>query len=147
MKYIHWFVWFLAGIILLLIITPAARADDVWLDTGFWSRHAQGNSHHYRQNNTGIGLETTLSESTSLHLGIYRNSLNKDGAYVSYAWQPLKVEDFKAGIAFTAATGYTKNGQWIFAPLPMLTWEHSRIGFNLIYAPSIVTSLQLKVKF
>ncbi len=154
-------------LICMLWLPTLALADEsnLWFDTGFWTRHqiepkecGHGGG-CYRQNNTGYGLEYTLSKSTSFHLGEYQNSLFHNATYAAYAYQPLKFGPTKTGIAFTVATGYTQGANrvairhdhpgfdTIFVPLPMMSMEGKHVGLNLIYLPTVMASLQLKVRF
>ena len=143
-----------AGVILLflLCLPSMARADEmeVWITSGFRSWHVDESSRHYRQNNNGGGVELVLSDRKSIYLGTYMNSLNKPATYLGFAyqpWHPFHLEGLKVGVISTLATGYTKDGSAVFVPLPTITYEQRGFGINLISVPTVVTCIQLKMRF
>lgn len=124
-----------------------------WLQTGFMSYHLdrqQTHERNFREQNYGIGLEHKLSENSSLSVGYYRNSIDKDSFYAAYAYQPLKAGPVKIGAMAGVVTGYPlNNGGPIPMVLPLASIEGKRMGVNLTYVPKLkdvssVVALQFK---
>lgn len=151
MKYLAEFVkGYVIGLVLMICVLTCckAKADDeaVWLTTGEWSRHNNEDAHHYRQNNTGFGLQADLDEDRSLIAGWYNNSIHRETVYMGITWTPLHVGNAKLGLAGGMATGYDK-----FVPAVPIgsiygSYEYERLGVNLFWLPSIVIAAQLKIR-
>lgn len=126
-----------------LAVSAYADPGDIWVSNGMNSRH-DDRSKHYRENNTGVGVEYTLTDDTAIYAGHYENSLNHPSNYIGYAWTPARLLGAKVGFLTGLVSGY--GSAPIVAPFPMATWEYGRFGVNLFTAPGVVTAIQLKVK-
>ena len=140
-------IGFVIALILCFIIENA-RADDetIWLTTGEWSRHTNEDAHKYRQNNTGIGLQADLNSDTSLVVGWYNNSIYHETVYMGITYTPWHVGGAKFGGMYAMVTGY--NRYFPAVPIASLcgSYEYGRAGVNIIWLPSVVVAVQLKVK-
>jgi Antimicrobial peptide resistance and lipid A acylation protein PagP. len=135
------------------VISTQAVPGRNWLQTGFMSYHLdrqQTHERNFREQNYGIGLEHKLSENSSVSVGYYRNSIDKDSYYAAYAYQPLKAGPVKIGALAGVVTGYPlNNGGPIPMLLPLASIEGKRMGVNLTYVPKLkdvssVLALQFK---
>jgi hypothetical protein len=137
------------ALLFLALYSMSARAEEdqtnVWLLTGMSSYHNNRDA-HYREQNTGFGVEIQTSDTTGIYAGNYMNSLNHHSSYLGYAWQPAELFGARVGFLGVIVTGYTKDGSPVIAPVPMASWEWKNFGINLYIAPGVVTAAQLKVK-
>lgn len=138
-----------------------ARAEtSVWLTSGMQSYH-EDRSRGYRENNNGIGLEWQLNKKYTLVAGEYQNSLYQKADYIGYRWTPWHAAGFSAGFTTILITGYTYDCHTVgthdkyctpanrpaLAPVPTITYEYKSIGLNIFVVPTIVTAVQLRIKF
>ena len=101
-------VKYIALVLGIVIITLAschpARADQYVignLSARHWDR-----SHNFNEHNYGLGLEETFLGDLAGHVGLYRNSLNKDSVYALVSYTPVHFKAVSAGIIGGAVTGY-----------------------------------------
>lgn len=134
-----------AGIYGLLTSTPA-RAD-TWLTLPGISYHAD-RSRDWNETNPGVGIERSLSDTTSATAGQYLNSYDRTTFYAGGIWRPLQTRYVRAGLFAALATGY---------PSPILVAPTLNIGtpdvsVDLIGAPSVgkgttaFVALQLRIR-
>ena len=136
--------------------TDSSDKSQNWLQTGFLSYHLnrdQAHTRHFREQNYGIGFEHKLSEDSSLSIGYYRNSLDRNSFYAGYNWSPINAGAVKLGVIGGVISGYpalNKGGAFPML-LPVASLEGKAVGINLTYVPrmkdvSSVVALQLKFK-
>jgi hypothetical protein len=132
------------------------RADpesELWIDSGFVTRHFQSDK-HLNGANRGLGAEYRFSGTLAATAGRF---LNSDRAWSNYAgviWQPLALGPVRIGAAVAAFDGYPKmhRGRWFPAAIPTFTAEVERVGVNVGVIPTYKNRLyggitvQLKVK-
>lgn len=139
---------------ILLIISVNASAGELWLTSGEWSRHTSDTNcpwpgatcePRYRQNNSGIGLQYDIDSDRSLVIGYYHNSIHRETVYAGGTYTPYHVMGFDLGAVGFIATGY--NEKFPFVPLAALaaTTKYERVGINIVWLPSVVVAVQLKV--
>ena len=127
---------------LLLALTvvaaaPAALAD-IWINPGFYSHHFD-KSKDLNNNNTGFGVEATISNTYSLTAGVFENSNRETSHYIGAYVMPFQRGAFKAGAAVGAFDGYPKmrEGGWFPAIVPTMAIEGRRVGLNVFLIPKI----------
>ena len=122
----------------------------VWINPGVYSYHFDRNSDN-REDNTGFGIEFQITDDHMLMAGSYINSADTRTHYGLYAWRPLHWDvssvRFSAGIAIAAFDGYQsyRDGDWFFAPLPLLAVEWKRVGVNFTLVPKVHDSLDAAI--
>ena len=127
---------------LVLFAAALPAKADLWVTTGFWSKHTKDG---YQENNTGVGVK--YQEWSG---GVYKSSYDKDAWYVTYDWQPLKLGMLSAGVSFGAGNGNSeRDPQPIVAPT--LSLVVSRVGADVILIPPLagkegVVALRLRAK-
>jgi hypothetical protein len=114
----------------------------LWLTTGFFSHHFDREK-NYNEQNTGLGIEYSLSRSSALAIGHYDNSVRKPSTYLHFVYTPLELGPFRVGGAVGLLDGYPALRGGRFAPvaLPVATstfklFNHD-VGINLTYIPTI----------
>lgn len=140
--------------------TPEAQGQQLWLTSGFLSRHVgSGNTGRYNEKNGGLGFELAFSDDWRLAAGAYRNSVRRHSRYAQAVWSPeltrLRHGDWKfsLGAALGVVDGYPamRHGGFFPTVLPVASVEWRRIGVNLTYIPSLAGNvtgafaLQLKL--
>ncbi len=130
---------------------PAALAE-VWVNPGFYSHHFD-KSKDLNNNNTGFGVEATISNTYSLTAGVFENSNRETSHYIGAYVMPFQRGAFKAGAAVGAFDGYPKmrEGGWFPAIVPTMAIEGRRVGLNVFLIPKIGdkvnSALAFQVKF
>jgi hypothetical protein len=130
---------------------PAALAD-IWVNPGFYSHHFD-TSKNLNNNNHGLGVEATITDTYSLTAGVFENSDRQTSHYVGAYVMPFKLGALKAGAAVGAFDGYPKmrDGGWFPAIVPAIAIEGRRLGLNISYTPKIGdkvnSALSFQVKF
>lgn len=134
--------------LMAVFLIDNARADDesLWLTTGEWSQHDNQSKHQYRQNNTGIGIQYDVNKDASFVAGWYNNSIHRESVYMGWSYAPLHFGGTKFGVVGALATGYCR-----YLPATPIgglygSYEHDRVGMNILWLPSVVVAIQLKVK-
>lgn len=122
-----------------------AKADELWITSGMWSRHNNEDYYHYKQNNSGIGLSYKHNDYDFV-VGEYDNSIRKHSNYLGMIDTPLKCGQFRFGVFAGAVSGYTRNVKYFPVAAPVMVYEYHGIGVNFIWVPSVVASVQLKIK-
>lgn len=129
-----------------IVLSTPARAD-TWLTLPGVSYHAD-RSRDWNETNSGVGIERSLSDTTSATAGQYLNSYNRTTFYAGGIWRPLQTRYVRAGLFAALATGY---------PSPILVAPTLNIGtpdvsVDLIGAPSVgkgttaFVALQLRIR-
>lgn len=105
----------------------------------------------YNEINTGIGLETEISENWRIGGGVYRNSIRKDSYYAGAIYTPYSLFGVKIGTSLGVVTGY---GNALPMALPTLIYEGREYGVNVVLVPPIaaaaksgVIGMQMKWRF
>jgi hypothetical protein len=130
---------------------PAALAD-IWVNPGFYSHHFD-KSKDLNNNNRGLGVEATITNTYSLTAGVFENSDRQTSRYVGAYVMPFQMGALKAGAAVGAFDGYPKmrEGGWFPALIPTMAMEGRRVGLNVSYTPKIgdkvSSALSFQVKF
>jgi hypothetical protein len=145
---LFWIVAMIYGVLFLVMssaLSPAhADVESVWLTSGEWSRHTDEGIHHYRQNNTGVGLQVDLDADSSLVMGWYNNSVHRETVYLGGTYTPWHFGGAKLGGLYVMATGYDR-----YVPaVPMVgifgSYEYEHAGINMMWLPGVVAAVQLK---
>ena len=135
----------------VVVIAPAALAD-IWVNPGFYSHHFD-TSKNLNNNNHGLGVEASITDTYSLTAGVFENSDRVTSHYMGAYVMPFKVGALKAGAAIGAFDGYPKmrDGGWFPALIPTMAIEGRRLGLNISYTPKIGdkvnSALSFQVKF
>lgn len=148
MNKLQWFlliIWLLVAVMLGLLLYNSARADELWITSGFWSDHTNESAHRYNQNNTGWGVEYKTQE-LSYIAGEYDNSIFRNARYAGVVYEPWSVADINVGISGGLISGYSRKFAAVPVAAPSASFEFHGIGFNAIWVPSVVVAVQLKVK-
>ena len=149
-----WFGFVFGTLVGLYLVTPA-KADELWLTTGEWSRHVHDTNcpwpgaacrPKYRQNNTGIGLEVKQSVDSSVLMGYYHNSVYRETVFGGMTYTPIHYSGVSLGIVGGLATGYTDK----FPAVPIggifSSLEYKGVGMNIYWLPNVVTAIQFKIR-
>ena len=131
----------------VVAIAPAVMAD-VWINPGFYSYHLQRDK-GFNNVNTGLGFETSLTDTYSVTAGFFRNSDRETSRYVGVYAMPYKIGAFKAGAAIGAFDGYPKmrDGGWFPALIPTVAYEGSQFGLNVSFIPTVGDKLHGAITF
>ena len=134
--------------ILILLTTGIhdAKAGELWLTTGMWSQHPNQDHYHYNQTNYGIGLAYEVNPNLTYVVGEYENSLYQNSKYFGITNETYRIGDMHVGYLAGFVSGYTKTPKFQPMVAPMASYEYRGVGINLIWIPSVVTAIQLKVK-
>jgi len=135
--------------IALLIFPLSSFAEDVetlWLTTGEWSSHYEQDNHHYRQNNTGIGIQYYIQPDTSIVVGYYNNSIYHESVYAGMTYTPFNIKAARFGVMGAMVTGY--NIHYPMTPIGSIygEYEYKGVGVNVAWLPYVVIAVQLKVR-
>ena len=131
----------------------SCKADELWINTGGFSKHFENNGRN--ETNLGLGAEYRFRDDLSLMAGFHKNSLDLRTTYAAVNYQPFTVGSIKIGASVGVMTGYPQKngGGGFFAVLPMMTYEGTRFGANFGVIPNIPSQhvegafvLQLKFK-
>lgn len=142
-------VLFGLGFLILSSALSPAQAEDIesiWLTTGEWSRHTDDDKHHYRQNNTGIGVQFVLNEDQSVVAGYYHNSIHHETVYAGFAYTPLHIGPTKFGVIGAMATGYYQYLPAVPIGGLLASCEYEKVGVNFMWLPQVVVAIQLRFK-
>lgn len=139
-----------AALAIVVLITcfcmPASAADDsLWVMTGFNSWHNNEGHWHNRQNNDGIGLSYEMPHDLNIVAGTYIDSNNKRSNYLGATYQPLDILGIHLGVLGGYVSGY-RFVSVIPPVIPFASYEYRRVGINLIWVPTVLTAVQLKIK-
>ena len=134
-------------------IVDPKPVNEFWLNPGFYSYHFKKDV-NLNNNNLGLGLEYRYSTTSSITAGGFHNSDWKTSKYFGWAWQPLALGQVRFGGVIGGIDGYPKafHGGWFPAILPEASFEHNRLGANIIFTPGYkdrlysALSFQLKIK-
>ncbi|HQR02564.1 MAG: hypothetical protein JSR19_10975 [Proteobacteria bacterium] len=115
-----------------------SHPQEIWLNAGFQSRHFD-QSAHFRENNTGFGIEATYTASNAVVAGEFHNSDDQVSHYWGGVWKPLQVGPARIGLVAAMFNGYPRvnSGGWFPAIFPVMSLEYHMIGVNLILIPTI----------
>lgn len=76
--------------------------------------------------------------SLSAEAGIFRNSKDDAAEYAGVSYRFRIISGFALGAGLTAFNSSAVNdGKFAVVPLPLLTFRHSAIAFNVLYAPRL----------
>ena len=133
--------------VLAAIFPRQAQAEEptLWITSGMWSQHPNEDHYHYNQTNYGWGLAYENGNHTWV-AGRYDNSLNQDSKYIGVINQPWRYRDLRFGYLAGFVSGYTKTPKFQMAVAPVVSYEYQNVGFNVIWVPSVVIAVQVKVK-
>lgn len=137
----------IVAFLLTLGLARLASADDgeVWVTSGMWSHHMNEDAHHYNQDNYGMGLQYERGH-YSLVAGRYFNSLYHESTYVGMMDEPWRVWKARVGFAAVLVSGYTRTPRYEPAIAPAASLEFGHVGVNIIWVPSIVVAVQVKLR-
>jgi hypothetical protein len=117
----------------------------LWLTTGFFSKHFTANN-NFNQKNTGAGAELQLTTHNTLTAGWYYNSIRQNSFYAAdeLRWQ-IKDYPIKVGVGIGIVSGYRTRSPIIPMGLPMVSLEAnkakhpllSHLGADLVVIPPI----------
>jgi hypothetical protein len=120
---------------ILTALSPTLAQADNWLVLSGLSMHFQQDRRDWREQNPGIGFETTLPfvEDLSLSAGYFRNSYDRHALYGGVRFMPLKVGPLQFGGYLLASTGYPSP----VLLLPGASLEMGPVGVNLVALPNL----------
>jgi hypothetical protein len=139
------------ALVLAAALVPSARAE-VWLSPGFYSHHFD-KALNLNNNNHGLGVEVSITDTYSLTAGVFENSDRTTSRYLGAYVMPYRLGALKAGVAVGAFNGYPqmRNGGWFPAAVPTVAIEGSHVGLNVSFIPKIGdrvnSALAFQVKF
>lgn len=153
------------SVLLLAALAPVAHAGDIftkvdaaprrelWVDSGFATRHFQSDK-DLNGSNWGIGAEYRLTGTLAATAGRFYNSDRDWSNYAGVIWQPYAIGPVRVGAAVAAFDGYPhmRDGGWFVGVVPTLTYEYKRVGVNVGIIPTYKDrlyggiSVQLKFK-
>ncbi|MDM0043108.1 hypothetical protein QTH91_01310 [Variovorax dokdonensis] len=144
----------LASLSAPLTCLAQAPLSQVWINPGFYSVHFDRNA-GLEDANYGIGIEWPLTDMLSFTAGGYRNSERMTSHYVGMYVMPLEWKGFRFGVAVGGFDGYPRmnDGGWFPAVVPVVSYEHGRLGLNVGFIPEYKDRLngaitfQLKFRF
>jgi hypothetical protein len=149
-------VRWLAAAALLAPLACAAQAplSQVWINPGFYSLHYDRNA-GLEDANYGIGIEWPLTDMVSFTAGGFRNSDRLTSHYFGMYVMPFEWRGIRFGAAIGAFDGYPRmrQGGWFPALIPVVAFEHGRLGLNVGIIPEYkdrlygAISFQLKFRF
>lgn len=123
----------------LLLWPQIGAASETWLTASLGSYHFQ-RGQGYCEVNPGTGYER--GERLRFVAGVFQNSNCRTSTYIGLSYSFVQWGSFSLGGALAAFTGYDKvskekqrEDKVIFAPLPVVSYEASRWGLNLIVLP------------
>ncbi len=136
-----------------LTLPESQPLHETWLNAGFYSYHFQRDK-NLNDRNFGFGAEYRFSNIASVTAGRFYNSDRYYSNYAGVYYQPVSIENVRAGVVVGGFNGYPKmrDGGWFLAAIPVLSFDYQRIGMNLGIVPSYknrlygALSFQLKVK-
>jgi hypothetical protein len=148
----------MAVVVLLAFVSSVpAFAGDVWVTSGFLSKHQSDESGtKYREQNTGVGVEWKFADNWVAAGGTFMNSVNYRSNYVQVGWAPVvaSVGSLRLRLGGTAGLidGYPlMNDGGVFPSLlPMAAAEYGRVGINATCIPPIkgvVAACAIQFKF
>ena len=134
-------------------VIDAKPANEVWIDSGFYSYHFDRNA-NLNGDNYGLGAEYRFSDVSAVTVGRFYNSDRQYSNYAGVYYQPLALGPVKLGAVVGGFNGYPKmkDGGWFLAAIPVATAEWKRVGLNVAFVPTLkdrlygAISFQLKVK-
>lgn len=134
--------------LLTLTFSSKVFADDesVWLTSGFSSYHTNEDAHGYNQNNTGFGVEYHRTHALSYIAGEYDNSIFRIARYAGVSYEPWNVLGIKFGATAGLVSGYSDRFKIVPVAAPSASVEFRYLGINVIWVPSVVVALQLKLR-
>ena len=100
-------------------------------------------SKNYNEQNVGFGAEYHHDQTWRGGLGFYENSYYRRTYYAMVQWLPLKSGNWHFGVTGSMVTGYLEDP--VFVPIPTITYENEKAGFNLGVTPSFI-GIQVKVR-
>jgi outer membrane scaffolding protein for murein synthesis (MipA/OmpV family) len=139
--------------VLSLSSIQSCKADELWVNTGGFSKHFEDNGRN--EVNFGLGAEYRFRDDVSVMAGFHKNSLDLRTRYAAMVYQPWSIGNVKIGVSMGYMDGYPlkSQGKGFFAVLPMATYEGDRFGVNLGVIPNIpsqhvegAVALQFKFK-
>lgn len=127
-----------------------AGSGDVWIASGFVSRHIPAQS-GYQERNQGAGVQYEIDEHRTIVAGEYSNSIYSRTDYLG-AFVHGNYGGFQPGFVMGVMNGYRiNNGGPFFGLIPTVGYEYARVGASLVFIPGIfspesVLALQVKYK-
>lgn len=148
LKTAFWLAVIFVAYVVILVTTGIhdAKAGDLWITTGMWSQHPNQDHYHYNQTNYGIGIAYEVNHNLTYVAGEYENSLYQNSKYFGITNEPYRIGGAHIGYLAGFVSGYTKTPKFQPMVAPMASYEYKGVGINLIWVPSVVTAIQLKLK-
>lgn len=130
----------IAAILALASTSYAADSNPtpkVWISPGFVSYHFDRHA-NLNEVNPGISVEYSISPSQSFVAGTFKNSESTQSTYIGGTYQPWIYDKFKFGAVAGIINGYSgTNGKFTPMVAPVLTYEQSNIGINVLVIPNM----------
>lgn len=118
-----------AALLATLLATTAAHAAPDYINIGGVSYHydANGRAIGFNESNPGIGAtwagrDLPVVGSADISVGVYRNSIGHDSAYIGFDKLPIQAAGGRAGVTAILATGYEIPVLPIVAPT--ICWQY-----------------------
>lgn len=135
-----------AVICLLLVISPRAHADPLYIQLGGWSHHFDRNKKHNERHDL-MGLEVELTEVDSVVFGVAASTFKNSQAVTSnyFAGVAKACKEYSrnargcAGITGGFINGYKSENQGGYFPaiVPYASIEYRRAGIDLTCLPKL----------
>lgn len=127
-------------LMLLGIGYPRKAHGDDYVTATLTSYHFD-RSKNYNERNYGLGYERQFDENWRGHFGFYENSKYRTTVHAFASYSPWRVGDWRAGVMFGPATGYSHTVSVLAGGVLMREWKH--FGVNVVVNPAAV-GLQVK---
>jgi hypothetical protein len=143
--------------LLALVSSVPAFAGDVWMTSGFWSKHQNDESGtKYREQNTGFGAQWQFADDWNASAGTFMNSVDHRSRYAQVGWAPVVTSIGSARLRLGGTAGLIDgyplmNKGGVFPSLlPVASIEYGRMGINATCIPPIkgvVAACAVQFKF
>lgn len=134
---------------LVILISPVAWADELWVGPGALSYHTDRSVSH-NERNIGLNIEYAWNDQEAVGFGFYKNSNWNITHYAVYRYTPWTLGNIRLGGVVGIADGYKGGiGGVIPAVGAIAVFESKYWGANLLATPytgGAILALQFKVK-
>lgn len=107
-----------------LLLLPIAAFAQLSISVFGASKHSESG---YCEINPGLGVNYQITDSLRFGHGRFENSKCKMSNGTGFVYDPLKLGNFRFGVAFLRLTGYHKNA--VYVPLPVGSYAFDKDRF------------------